>query len=78
MSETVLAVTFLETGGIGRSESCEEVEYSMLSTDLASPALRRLQSVISDFRPPGVTESGGGSSEETARESRHRRLFVDF
>ena len=30
----------------------------MLSTDLASPALRRLHFVISDFGPPSVTESG--------------------
>ena len=29
-----------------------------MSTDLASPALRRLHFVISDFRLPNVTESG--------------------
>ena len=50
----------------------------MLSTDLASSALRRLHSVISDFRPPGVTESGEAVLRKTARESDHWRLFVDF
>ena len=30
----------------------------MLSTDLASPALHRDHSVISDVRPPSVAESG--------------------
>ena len=48
----------METGGISLSESCEKVVYSVLCTDLASPALHRLHSVISDFRPPSVTESG--------------------
>ena len=33
-------------------------EFSILSTDLASPALHRLHHVISDFRPPSVSESG--------------------
>ena len=32
--------------------------YSILSIDLASPALRRHHSVISDFKPPSVVESG--------------------
>ena len=32
--------------------------YSTLSADLAPPALCRLHSVIFDFRPPSVTESG--------------------
>ena len=48
----------LETGGIGCSDSCEKVSYSTLSTDLASPALLRLLSVISHFRPPSVNEFG--------------------
>ena len=51
-------MNFLETWGIGPSESREKVGYSRLSIDLASPALYRLHSVISDFRPPSVTESG--------------------
>ena len=50
-------MTFLETDGVG-VESCEKVVYSMMSTDLVSLARRRLLSVISDFRPPSVTESG--------------------
>ena len=58
VNETVFALNMLETGCIGLSESCEEVEYSMFSTDLASLAFHRLHSVISDFRPPRVTESG--------------------
>ena len=58
MNESVFALNLLKTGGIGLSESCEQVEYSILSTDLASPALRRLHFVISDFRPPSVAESG--------------------
>ena len=29
----VFALNFLETGGIGRSESCEKVGYSILPTD---------------------------------------------
>ena len=33
-----------------------------MSTDLASPALHRLHSVISNFRPPSVTESSEGAS----------------
>ena len=33
-------------------------EYSILSRDLALPALHRLHSVISDFRPPSGTEFG--------------------
>ena len=40
---------------------------SISSTDLALPALRRLHSVISDFRPPSVTEWG---------EAALRRLLV--
>ena len=58
LNESVFALNFLETGGLGLSEPCEKVEYSTLSTDLASPALHRLHSVISDFRPLSVTESG--------------------
>ena len=58
MNESVFALDFLETGGVGLSESCEKVGYSTLSTDLASPALHRLHSVITDFLPPSVTESG--------------------
>ena len=58
VNETVFAPHFLETGGVVGSESCEKVECSILSTDLASPALRRLHIVISDFRPPSVFESG--------------------
>ena len=50
-------LTFLETVGIGLSESGDKVGYSTLSTDLASPALLRLHFVISDFRPPSVSES---------------------
>ena len=38
-----------------------------MSTDLASPALHRLRSVISDFRPPSVTVS---------REAALRRLLA--
>ena len=30
MNESVLALKFFKTGGIGRSESCEKMEYSML------------------------------------------------
>ena len=37
---------------------CEKVAYSILSTDPASPALHSLHSVIFDFTPPSVTESG--------------------
>ena len=50
LNETAFALNFPKTGGIGRSESCEKVEYSILSPDLASPALRCLHSVISDIR----------------------------
>ena len=50
----------------------KKVEYSILSTDLASSALRRLHSVISDVRPPSGTLFG-----ETV-ESCHWRFFVDF
>ena len=42
MSETVFALNFLELGGIGHSESCEKVRYSILSSDLPKLALRRL------------------------------------
>ena len=58
MNESVFALKLLETGGIGLSESRERVGYSILSTDLPSPAIRRLHFVIPDFRPPSVTESG--------------------
>ena len=57
-NESVFALNFLETGGVGLSESCEKVEYSMLSIDLASPVRHRLHPVIFDFRPPSVSESG--------------------
>ena len=53
MNETVFALNFFETGGIGVSELCEKLVYSILPT----PALHRLHSVIFDFRPPSVTES---------------------
>ena len=46
MNETIFAVNFLETGGVGCSESCEEVGYSTLSTGLASLSLCRLHSEI--------------------------------
>ena len=46
VNEGVFALNFLESGGIGRSESCEQGGYSMLFTDLASPALDRLHSVM--------------------------------
>ena len=36
LNETVLAVNFLEIGGIGFSESCEKVRYSILSNDFSS------------------------------------------
>ena len=52
-----------------------KVAYSILSTDLTSPALRRLHSVISDFKVCWVRR---GSSLESARESSRRRLLVDF
>ena len=58
LNETVVAEHFLETGGTGYSESRGKVAHATMSTDLPSPALRRLHSVISDFRPPSVTESG--------------------
>ena len=44
VKETVFALNFLETGSVGCS--CEKVGYSILSTDLASPELDRLHSVI--------------------------------
>ena len=34
VNESVFALTFLNAGCIGLSESCEKVRYSMLSTDL--------------------------------------------
>ena len=77
VNETVFALNFMETGGVGRSESCEKVEYSILSTDLASPALHRLHFVISDFRPPSVAESGEAALRRLLA-SRAWRLFVDF
>ena len=67
MNESVFSLSFLETGGIGLSESREKVVCSILSTDLASPTLRLLHIVISDFRPPSVAESG---------EAAFRRLFT--
>ena len=67
LNETAFALNVLETGGIGCSELCEKVRYSIFSTDLASPALRRLLSVIVDFRPPNVAES---------REAAVRRLLA--
>ena len=45
MNGTIFAVNFLEKGRIVGSESREKVGYSILSTDLAPPALRRLHSV---------------------------------
>ena len=75
LSETVFALNFLATGGVGLSESCDKVECSILCTNLVSPAPHRLHSVISDFRPASGTESGEASSSETARESCHWRLL---
>ena len=66
MNESAFAFDFLETGGIGHPGSCDKV---VNSTDLASPGLHRAHSVIFDFRPPSVTESGEGALRETARES---------
>ena len=44
MSETVFAVSFLETGGtVGCELREKKVCFSILSTDMASPALGRLQ-----------------------------------
>ena len=45
-------------GGAVDCELCEKYGTPHLSADLASPALYCLHSVISDFRPPSVTESG--------------------
>ena len=58
MKESFFALHFLETGHIGPSVSSEKVAYFILSTGLASPVPHRLHSVISDIRPPNVTESG--------------------
>ena len=55
VNETVFTLNFLKTAGIGCSESCEKVEYSILSVDPAPPSLRRLYSVIADFRPTSVS-----------------------
>ena len=49
MNDSVFAVTSLETGGIGNSESSETVGYSILPNNMASPTLYRLHFVISDF-----------------------------
>ena len=57
INESTFALNFLETSSVGLSESCEKVVCSILSTDLASPALNLRHPVISDFRPPSVTES---------------------
>ena len=46
-----------ETGGTVGSEFHERVDYSIFSVDLAPRALRRLHFVISDFRPPSVSQS---------------------
>ena len=58
LNETVFAINFLETGGLGLSVSRERLEYSTLFTALASSSLHRLYSLISDFRPPSGAESG--------------------
>ena len=58
VNETVFALSLLETGGMVGSESRERVIYSILSAHLAPPTLRRLHLVISDCRPPSVSESG--------------------
>ena len=58
LNESVCALNFLETGGIGFFESGEKVQCSTLSTDPASPAPRRLHFSISDFRPPSVPKIG--------------------
>ena len=78
LNETVFALNFLETCGIDCSESCEKVEYSILSTDLASPALRRLHSVISDFRPPSVAESGEAALRRLLASRAIGSSFVGF
>ena len=57
VNETVFVVFFFHTGGIVGSESCNKAGYSILFTDLAPLALRRLHFVSSDFRPPSVTAS---------------------
>ena len=49
LSESFFALNFLETGCIGHSDSSLKVVDCILSTGLASPALHRLHSVISDF-----------------------------
>ena len=36
----------------------KKVDYSILCTNPVSPAFHRLRSLICDFRPPSVTESG--------------------
>ena len=58
LNETVFAQNFLETGGTVGPESFVKVDYSILFTKMASPALHRLHSVICDFRPPSATGSG--------------------
>ena len=62
MKESVYALKFLGHGCICHLGSCEKVEYSILSTDLAPPALHRIHFVISYFRP-----SDSESSEAALR-----------
>ena len=69
VNETVFALDFLETGGVASSKSCKKVGYSILFTDLAQLALRRLHFVIPDFRRP----SGAETSEAALR-----TLFATF
>ena len=51
---------------------------SILSTDLASLALRRLLSVISDCRQPSVTESGEAVLRRLLASRAVGGYFVDF
>ena len=55
MNETAFALNFLETGDIVCSESCKQVGYSYCPQTWHH---LHFVSVISDFRPPSVTETG--------------------
>ena len=67
MTETFFALNFLETGGLGRSESCEKWCAPSCPQDWHHLYFTVPHSVISDFRPASVTESG---------EAALRRLFA--
>ena len=56
MNENGFALNFLEAWSIGHSESGEQVG-TPCCPDMASPAFYRVHLVVSDFRPPRVTES---------------------